>query len=235
MEIPSKFVNHILSLGFNKEDAPRLYEYKDDWIGINSGGSVRCTEKGCKFSTKHQSDALFKHCRSQHDWADYECDFLNCKFVAYSKTSLLKHKARFHSSHVRKHTEYRCERANCNASFKKPSDLKLHENIHDNNQVKCVFCPYTNPNTACLVKHQRVHFNIRDYKCEICGKSYYQLADLNKHFDEKHSGEITKCPLCQKEAPRYTIYDHLRKHHKLLGSSWDAENKIYILPDRKLK
>ena len=75
-KIPSKFVNHILSLGFNKEDAQRLYEYKDDWLGINSGGSVRCTEKGCKFTTKHQSDALFEHCRSQHEWADFECDSL---------------------------------------------------------------------------------------------------------------------------------------------------------------
>ena len=79
-------MKQILSLGFNKEDAPRLYDQKEDWMGLNSGGSVFCAHKGCKFRTKIESDDLFEHCRSVHLWRDYPCQEENCNFVAYCST-----------------------------------------------------------------------------------------------------------------------------------------------------
>lgn len=35
--IPPSFMNHILSLGFNENDALVLYENKEDWMGLTSG------------------------------------------------------------------------------------------------------------------------------------------------------------------------------------------------------
>ena len=83
-------MDHILSLGFNKEDAPRLFEQKEDWMGISSGGSVFCAHKGCKFQTQIASDDLFDHCRSVHLWRDYPCQKENCNFVAYCSTGGLE-------------------------------------------------------------------------------------------------------------------------------------------------
>merc|ERR1711933_173921 len=63
-KVPTEFIEHILSLGFNEDDAPRLYEDKSNWTGISSGGKVSCVVKGCKFETSIVSDALFEHCRT---------------------------------------------------------------------------------------------------------------------------------------------------------------------------
>ena len=115
VKIPIKFINHILSLGFNKDDARRLYESKGNWTGLNSGGKVRCAERGCKFTVKLDSYELFKHCRAEHKWGKYPCSFENCKFIAYSKTALKIHKSCFHSGAVTrsKCINYRCSRPDC--------------------------------------------------------------------------------------------------------------------------
>ena len=39
-EIPKDFIAHIVKLGFDKKDAARLYESKDDWLGMSVGGKV---------------------------------------------------------------------------------------------------------------------------------------------------------------------------------------------------
>merc|ERR1711892_1275932 len=57
--IPKKFIAHILELGFAVKDAARLYESKNDWLGMSSGGRVHCSVKGCLFSTKLSSDCMF--------------------------------------------------------------------------------------------------------------------------------------------------------------------------------
>merc|ERR1711935_284696 len=35
--IPKKFIAHILELGFAAKDAARLYQSKNDWLGMRSG------------------------------------------------------------------------------------------------------------------------------------------------------------------------------------------------------
>ena len=77
-----------MSLGFNESDAQRLYEEKADWMGINSGGKILCTQQGCKFFTTFGTEALFEHCRVEHNWRDYPCPEENCKFVAYCSYTL---------------------------------------------------------------------------------------------------------------------------------------------------
>ena len=117
IEIPSEFIRHILCLGFDEKDAPRLYENKDDWIGINSGGKLLCVKSGCKFYTKVSSDELFEHCRIEHQWRDYPCREENCNYVAYSSTTLKKH-AVFHSNLASTNNEFPCSRKSCKASFR---------------------------------------------------------------------------------------------------------------------
>ena len=78
-----------MTLGFNEDDADRLYEEKDNWMSISGGGKVFCTVKGCRFYTKIASDQLFEHCRVEHDWRDYHCPEDNCNFVAYRKGFIL--------------------------------------------------------------------------------------------------------------------------------------------------
>ena len=134
-KLPSEFIEHILSLGFNRDDADRLYEEKDNWTGVSSGGKLFCTKSSCKFYTKIASDELFEHCRVEHQWTGYKCSEENCNFVAYSNTALNQH-ASFHSIPPNTHNEYNCSIPTCRATFSRRYYKQMHENVHNNIQLK---------------------------------------------------------------------------------------------------
>jgi len=221
-----------LSLGFNENDAVRLYDQKEDWMGINSGGRLFCTKRGCEFQSTVASEELHEHCQVIHHWKSHPCLEDNCKFIAYSSAALKQH-SRFHTRKSSKHYDFRCTRAQCHTGFHRRLLLKEHENIHDNIQFECVFCPYTSVKIHDLAIHQRNHFKIRNYSCEICDKTFIKKSHLTGHYDQKHSNLTTKCPLCEKESTRQNIYNHLKYNHKIEGSiNWNAEKKELILPDQ---
>ena len=148
-------------------------------MGLSSGGKVLCAQRGCKFYVKVGSDELFEHCRVEHKWRDYPCHHENCNYVAFSLTCLKKH-SRFHSAHVSTHYEFRCSKPNCPAGFKDRYVKRMHENVHDNIQLKCVFCPFTTVEHTNLSLHQRAHFNIRDHTCEGKGLNTNHIISLVK-------------------------------------------------------
>ena len=43
--IPKAFIDHIRKLGFRDSDAQVLYENKDDWIGMSTGGLSEASSK----------------------------------------------------------------------------------------------------------------------------------------------------------------------------------------------
>ena len=47
-KVPSKFIQHIVGLGFDEKDAPRLYANKKDWTGVAGDSKILCTAQGCK-------------------------------------------------------------------------------------------------------------------------------------------------------------------------------------------
>ena len=110
-----------------------------------------------------------------------------------------QHSSRFHGAWVSKHNTFRCSKPNCQAGFVSRSLLKNHEKIHDNVQTKCVFCPYTSVHMQEMIVHQRSHFNIRNYKCEVCHKSFLTKNLCNRHYMNVHSGETSKCPACDRK------------------------------------
>ena len=232
VKVPSEFITHISSLGFGKEDASRLYNQKDDWMGISTGGKLSCVVRGCSFYTKVSSDELFEHCRVKHQWKDYPCKEDNCSFVAYCSKAFNLH-SKLHSAVHSNNFEFRCSHPNCNASFDRRLKLKDHENLHANVKLKCVFCPYTCARAQELAYHQRAHFNIRDFKCNECDMSFFTQRELNNHFNQKHSGLRTKCPICEYESTRSNVYYHLKTRHKITRCHWDKETSIFNLPIKK--
>ena len=229
-KVPNKFVVHILSLGFNEEDADRLFEEKDNWTGVSTDGKVFCVVKGCKFYTKIASDELFEHCRVKHQWKDYPCPDENCNFIAYSITALRKH-ALFHSRSPSTQYPFSCSKQNCKCTFRDRVELRRHENIHDNVLFFCVYCPYTCVQARHLSMHQREHFNIRDFKCDICSRLFKQQGELNNHFNARHSGVNTKCFLCNFEGSIRNVHRHINRKHGLFGYRWDGKSKKFFKPE----
>ena len=93
-----------------------------------------------------------------------------------------------------------------------------------------MFCPYTTVEYPSLTFHQRAHFNVREFKCEICQMAFVRKGHLISHFDQKHSGMTTKCPLCEVVAARMSIQNHLKTKHGVMGSHWDSTTRTFTLP-----
>ena len=216
-----------MSLGFNEDDAPRLYEEKDNWMGISTGGKVSCVIKGCKFETPIASDKLFEHCRTEHKWKDYPCPAENCNFVAYCSMSSKKH-ATFHSRPPTKHHQFACSKKNCQWTFETSSGLRAHEKIHDNTLLNCIYCPYRCVTGVHMTLHQREHFNIRDFKCDVCNKAFKQVCELNLHFANVHSGFVTKCFMCDFVGAVDNVRQHMKNKHNILGYRWDAKKEKFV-------
>merc|ERR1711935_191694 len=232
--IPKKFIAHILELGFAAKDAARLYQSKNDWLGMRSGGQVFCSETGCSFSTPLSSDCMFEHCRTVHGWRDYPCSHDNCEFIAYSKRSFKTHLAMFHSPYKKYSSDYfSCQRVNCKASFSQISNLVDHQRVHDNVVFRCVFCPYGNSRGYALTCHQRMHFNTREFVCAVCQKTFTTLGQLEGHVQvHDMDEEESQCPLCDRRAVRRKLKVHLRDMHKVRGITWDYKKKQYIVPEQ---
>jgi len=233
VKIPAKFIDHIITLGFSPGDAARLYENKADWLGAHTGGSIRCTEKGCRHQQPIGGECLSRHAREVHNWKDYPCPYDNCSYVAFSKISFSKHQSFFHSDSLSyTHQDYRCSRRGCHASFKFRSGLAKHESVHANHVFHCGFCPYRNACTKALSFHERVHFNVRNYACDVCARKFFSKGELNLHFSQFHEESHTTCPVCGVYTSyRNNVNRHLISVHKIRGSKWDANAKLFAIPN----
>ena len=91
-EIPKDFIKKIEKLGMRMEDAEALYASRIDWTSVYSENKIYCTEMGCDFYTKIDSDILPNHMIDRHNYEKYPCDHAQCNFVGYSKVSFRYHR-----------------------------------------------------------------------------------------------------------------------------------------------
>ena len=247
-EVPPKFMKHILSLGFQESDAPVLYESKDEWLGLHTGeletenlccnwiisnscteSKIRCSYKKCKFEPVTMLNCLVDHCRTVHKWHDAACDYEGCQFVAYNILSLRTHKTIFHSKHKQfVPRDYPCCWKGCLSSFKDSYLRDVHMRIHSNQLHGCSFCPYRTNEEAGLRDHYRVHYQIRNFKCEVCGHAFVNRGSLTQHVEEKHTLErVITCHICNGyTSTRKNVQKHLTRVHNLLSRWNDREKKL---------
>ena len=60
--------------------------------------------------------------------------------------------------------------------------------------------------------YKAVHSDDRPYSCSQCGNSYKLQQQLNQHVREKHSGQVFKCPECEKQ---FSSKGNMKTHLKL--------------------
>ncbi|KAG6446618.1 hypothetical protein O3G_MSEX004548 [Manduca sexta] len=128
-------------------------------------------------------------------------------------------------SHGRKHSlsrDYYC--VECDKSFKSDSTLKQHlktASPHINYIDLPLPCTHCNKRFAIrrdLERHtNRVHLNLRPYKCDRCDKSYVTSWCLTEHKRIIHEGYKRpmkfSCPMCDKVFDRnHILKTHLRTH-----------------------
>ena len=135
-----------------------------------------------------------------------------CQEELSSKRNLLDHMKTIHG------TEKLPKRVNCkicNKLFKRAYLSNHMKTVHEGvKDYCCELCgkSYTNPST--LLSHKKTqHEKKREFQCTKCEKNYDTKRLLKQHFDAIHLGLHRQCPECGK----VFLYKHaLNKHHRVV-------------------
>ena len=166
---------------------------------------IHCPEKTCKFTVKAAPKCLVEHMITAHNYKSIPCVKTDCSYVAFSHVNLKIHQSKFHG-HGKKPTEYGthpCPYSSCKVSFRSPSDLDVHLNLHQNRLLPCSYCQYRNVAQRKLREHLLVHFNLRNFACDICPSKFTTKALLDRHKLAVHSDDDFICVDCGFVTPKF--------------------------------
>ena len=162
------------------------------------------------------------HCITEHGWGSFDCHYSNCKFQAYSTFCLKKHLLAHVTENRGKNLIVTCPRQKCGMKFRYNSHLQHHLNVHDNNLIKCSFCPWAGAKFENYLLHTNTHFKIKPYKCSKCDACFYRPWQLEGHFEMRHEIDLQKysCEHCQFQTHADAkLYYHLATKHSEIKTS----------------
>jgi hypothetical protein len=197
--IPDKFLKLAKKFGLPEEHIAFFYENRESfhWESINKT-DLHCHHLHCKFTVKSSFGCLVDHMKTVHDYTDMPCSKTDCSYIAYSNVNLNYHVARFHG-HGRKPAEracHSCPYASCKVSFLTPAELLRHTNVHQNIVMSCRYCQYRTAAISSLQSHLKIHFDIRDWACDVCPLKFSTKQKLNIHKQGKHNTDDFICVDC---------------------------------------
>ena len=155
---------------------------------------------GCKYSTTMNSGCFIEHCQQGHNWGKYPCTYSNCNYQSYSPKSFKIHQDKTHVRESKTITfSIKCDRKDCDRSFRSPTELKRHLQIHDNDVIKCTYCQWGASRYKDFLTHMNAHFRIKLYECEKCPEKFYVLDSLKTHLTAYHEKdhEMYGCCFCE--------------------------------------
>merc|ERR1712037_243474 len=199
LAIPEKFIKLAKKFGLPEEHLEFFFENRDSfhWESKESN-IVHCTDVKCKFTMKASVGCLVDHMRTVHNYSDIPCGKKDCSYIAHSLEHLHRHQIHFHG-HGKKRSEksfHPCPYSSCNVSFGNVGMLQRHLNIHENRVYSCSYCQYRNSNYQPLKNHLAVHFNLKNFTCDICPSSFTSSHKLNMHKFTVHNSGFS-CLHCQ--------------------------------------
>ena len=185
----------------------------------------------CDYSSKDHS-GLKSHISHRHSNNDPDKRCRICKKY-YKKSEIIFHKEEMHTKcdicdinlgssrnlakHMKIHStnkDIECEV--CGKLFHYRGLYTGHYNqVHNLNkkQFKCDICQKTFSKNHVLQRHYLIHTNTEKMKCSECGKLISKL-NLKNHLNTVHNNfkEREVCQLCAKE---FSNKSHLERHHKI--------------------
>ena len=172
-------------------------------------------EKSQKIKINHPTFATSINKKYKNLIHCYLCKIEDCQKIFKTNQELIEHR----KSHTQIHT---CPIEGCNKSFKEITNLRKHHKHHFPTE-KRYFCPFEGCGkcfTASynLTIHYRIHIGKKPYKCQKCGKGFFDKANYKYHISSKHLNINTKKLICQHKNCKHkskSIKQRLMHHDKL--------------------
>jgi uncharacterized Zn-finger protein len=159
----------------------------------------------------------------------YPCSVDDCQILFESQKELDEHKA----SHDKL---YKCEYPKCEKSFSKMVNLRKHYKSHTKNEKRYI-CPYEGCNKSfsayySLTSHYRIHTGNMPFKCDICGKKFFDKANWQYHTNNIHKNIIKNKLICQHKNCEHiskSVKQLLMHHDKLEEQCVKEKNLLHKL------
>ena len=153
-----------------------------------------------------RADSLENHIKCMHSGnRPYTCHYPMCQKSFPTQSSLI--------SHLKVHTNgkpYKC--LECEESFTLLYEYKQHvRDMHaDTEDLRCPECYKVFPDVDHLEKHRNIEHRL---ECEICGKTFTRLTNLQQHV-RIHSGDkVYNCKFCPEGFDsEYAYKQHMKSH-----------------------